>query len=621
MSSHISHTPKFKPLPFHEITGWLDSLDEFILLETGLPGPENRYSYIFHKPVDTIELQHGSPSDVRDAIYRLDEVVHSHFVAGYIAYETGYLLHQKLYPHSENRPPVFRFGVYNDPVCFDHRSGCFNRKLPVQNEEKSGTFSVEDIHPVIQREEYTANVDRIRKYIEEGYTYQVNYTTKLNFSFSGSPVALYAILRKAQPTAYSALIRRGNRWILSFSPELFFKIENGIITSRPMKGTISRGRTNAEDEMHAERLRNDEKNRAENLMIVDLLRNDIGTMAETGSVKVPSLFDVEKYRTVMQMTSTVTGKLKNQLSWYDIFSNMFPCGSVTGAPKLRTMEIISELEPHTRGIYTGAIGMIKPGGDAVFNVPIRTIEIKDDRGSMGIGSGIVWDSDPGAEYEECLLKAHFLTQPYKPVELIESMRYENGYYRLEMHLARMMDSANYFDIPVDRESIQQALTGYEKNLTTNCVYKIRLTLQEDGFIAIEHAAIPASIEQPVRLKICTTPTDSTDRFLYHKTNRRELYRSEFKKAHEEGYFDVLFRNERGEVTEGAITNIYIKQNGILYTPPLESGLLNGVYRRMMLEEGRVREKAFTLEDLMNAEEIYISNSVRGILRGYIGERI
>lgn len=613
----MTYSGKHKLLPFQKLSGWLDSLDDFILLETGLPGPENRYSYIFYEPVDSIEIQDGTPGAVRDAIQRLDSIPDTHYAAGYITYETGYYLHQKLYRFTDDNPPGIRFGIYNEPVRFDHETGNFNRQVPPGFDNRKGTYSVENIHPVICKKDYIPAVERIRKYIEEGYTYQVNYTTKLEFTFNGSPSALYAVLRKAQPTAYSALIRRGDSWILSFSPELFFKIENGIITSKPMKGTIGRGRTNDEDVKHAKHLKSDEKNRAENLMIVDLLRNDIGTMAATGSVTVPSMFDVEKYRTVMQMTSTVTGELRNNLSWYDIISNMFPCGSVTGAPKLRTMEIIKELERHKRGVYTGAIGMIKPGGDAVFNVPIRTIEIKGDSGFMGIGSGIVWDSDPEEEYEECLLKAHFLTQPYKPIELIESMRYENGYHRPAMHLDRLLDSARYFDIPVERETVETLLQKNEKELDKEAMYKIRLTVNEEGDIRIDHEKISPDIKQPVRLKLCSTPTDSADRFLYHKTTRRELYQTEFKKAQEEGYFDVIFQNERGEITEGAITNVYMKENNMLYTPPVECGLLNGIYRRMLLNEKKTGEKTITVDAFLNANEIYVSNSVRGLLEARI----
>ncbi len=604
-------------LPFNNLSSYLNSIDHFILLESTASTTENRYSYLFTDPINFIHCKPDKDGSFKEFFSELERTVSRNYCAGFIPYETGYKLHKNLeYLHSSGERKI-TFGVYTNPYVFDHKYGKFTGQIPPVQKHENTSFDIGEISLRTPRTNYIQAIDSIQNHIAEGNTYQVNYTTRLDFNFSGSPIALYETLRSAQPTSYCALMRFGSHWILSLSPELFFKIEGNTMTARPMKGTMRRGRTNDEDRQLMKELQSDPKNRAENLMIVDLLRNDIGRISETGSVQVPELFTVEKYRSVLQMTSTVTGKLKRQVNLFDIFTALFPCGSVTGAPKLRTMEIIRELEDSPRGIYTGAIGMIKPGGDAVFNVPIRTIEIADGRGTMGIGSGIVWDSDPEEEYEECLLKAHFLTQPYKPIELIESMRYENGFQRLDMHLDRLADSARYFDIPVDREEIIKKLNEIESKLDETGVYKIRLTLDEETNIEITYERITPAIEQPVRLKLCTTPTDSNDRFLYHKTNRRELYQSEFQKAQEEGFFDVLFQNERGEITEGAITNVYVKRNDILYTPPVACGLLHGIYRQILLSKNKAKEKIITLPEVLQAKEMYVSNSVRKLLRAQI----
>jgi len=606
-----------KRLPFEHIIGFLKTLDHFVLLETTKPTPENRYSYLFIDPIRMVSAQPKDVQSFRVLWQQIESYTEKHYAAGYVPYENGYVVMDLPLPSGTDPSHKIFFGIYPEPYMFDHASGRFEGAVPPLHEPASDDYRISDISIRTSKEKYIAAVEQIKHHIAEGNTYQVNYTTRLDFTFSGSPIALYGALRSEQPTAYSALMKYGDTWILSLSPELFFRIDGSLITSRPMKGTMRRGRTTAEDEELAHTLQHDVKNRAENLMIVDLLRNDIGRIAETGSVAVPELLTVEKYRSVLQMTSTITGKLRRSVRFSDIIEALFPCGSVTGAPKHRTMQIIRELEDSPRGIYTGAIGMIKPGGDAVFNVPIRTVEMRGDRSSMGIGSGIVWNSDPAEEYEECLLKAQFLTNRHKPIELIESLRYERGYCRLEMHIHRLFDSARYFDIPADGENIKNALHRVEKKFDKNSIYKVRLLLKEDGGIETGYEKIPPVIEQPVRLKICSTPTDSNDRFLFHKTNRRELYITEYNIAQKEGYFDVLFQNERGQITEGAITNLYIKKNDVLFTPPVSCGLLNGVFRQMLLAEGKAEEKVMTLEEIAIAGELYVSNSVRGLIRGCV----
>jgi para-aminobenzoate synthetase / 4-amino-4-deoxychorismate lyase len=586
-------------------------IPDFVLLESTKSGDPRESTFLFKNPVKSITLPAGkvTPDDLKTFFRELGELSNEYYLAGYIPFEIGYPL-QAPYRFSRHLQSTgCWFGVFTSPMERDTElSSLFATQ---------GDFHVEGIHPDISAETYTKAIHKIKRYIQKGDTYQVNYTTKLNFDLKGSPFALYSHLRRMQLTHFSALIHHDGTWILSLSPELFFRIENGVITSRPMKGTMPRGRTNIEDADIARTLAADPKNRAENLMIVDLMRNDIGRIAETGSVEVSSLFDVEKYRTVFQMTSTITGKLRDGITLVDIFKSLFPSGSVTGAPKLRTMHIIQELENSPRGVYTGAVGYISPDSTSVFNIPIRTIEIRGETGRMGIGSGIVWDSDPEKEYEECMLKARFLTEPYKPVTLIESLRYENGYLRLEKHLDRLIDSAAYFDIPVQREALITLLDGHVQNLQPDGIYKVRLTVDESGELHIESSPISATEDQPVRLGLSLLHTSSGDRFLYHKTTNRELYTKEYNNAVRNGHFDVIFRNERGEITEGAISNIYIERDGMLITPPVSCGLLNGVYRQFLLEEGKARESIIHKDELHNAGTIFVSNSVRGLLRAII----
>jgi para-aminobenzoate synthetase / 4-amino-4-deoxychorismate lyase len=601
--------PKIKENP----TTKESTTPDFVLLESTKPGDPRESTFLFKDPVKTVQLAPGmaTAEDLNFFFQRLTDLSKQYYLAGYLPYEIGYLLQSPYQFRHQVAISGCWFGVFTEPAVPDDK---FYTLLSGSEE-----FSVNNIRPDITIGAYTDALRKIKRYIEEGDTYQVNYTTSLKFAFEGSPFALYSQLRRMQLTHYSALIHRDGRWILSLSPELFFKIENGVITTRPMKGTMPRGRTNTEDIDIAQTLAADPKNRAENLMIVDLMRNDIGRIAETGTVQVPSLFDVEKYRTVFQMTSTVMGRLRNDVTLFDLFKSLFPSGSVTGAPKLRTMEIIQELEISPRGVYTGAIGYISPYGTSVFNIPIRTIEIEGNTGTMGIGSGIVWDSEPEKEYEECLLKARFLTEPYKPVTLIESLRYENGYLRLDKHINRLLDSAAYFDIPIQRKKVVTLFDNYALNLQADNVYKVRLTLDESGEMKIDSSPIPATERESVTLRLSQTYISSGNRFLFHKTTNRERYTLEYDAAVKQGNFDVIFYNERGEITEGTITNIYIERDGMLITPPVSCGLLNGIYRRILLEEGKAQEALIHIDEFRNAGRIFVSNSVRGLLRATIAK--
>lgn len=442
--------------------------------------------------------------------------------------------------------------------------------------------------PRIIKDEYDAAVLRIKELIAAGDTYQVNYSFPLTSSFSGDAYNWYRQLCLAQGAQYCAYLDLDRHQVLSISPELFFERRGDRVITRPMKGTIRRGRWTEEDEALADQLRNSIKDRAENIMIVDLLRNDLGKVSVPGSVHVSSLFEAERYETVWQMTSTVESTLRPGTSLVELMSALFPCGSVTGAPKVRTMQIIRELERFPRGIYTGTIGFLQPGGDCVFNVAIRTVVIDKQTGvaTCGVGGGVTIDSTAAGEYEECLVKSRFLESKPVEFELFETMLVEDGeVFLLERHLERLRKSAAYFGFknPVLKIPVK---TG-----------KLKVTLRKDGRLTTETSPLPDA--KPKRLTLATSPVDSSDRFLFHKTTRREVYSD-----------DVILWNERGEITESGIANVVARIDGELVTPPVSCGLLPGTFRAHLLDRGEIKERVITIEEFKNASEIYLINSVR-----------
>lgn len=605
---------------------------DFVLLETTRVSAENHRSLLFVNPVRRISVTADGRIDefLREAE---DWLGRGFFLAGRLDYECGYLLEPAL---ADKRWPgkdrtIADFGIFREPIIFDHLAGEADRAadiLPAAGPTPGAgsDYTVSNLRLNMGKEDYLRAIAAIQAYIAAGDTYQVNYTLKLLFDYSGSPAALYQALRRNQSVSYGAFISSGTTRILSFSPELFFRKKGNSCTVRPMKGTMPRGRTSAEDLRHRQFLQTDSKNRSENVMIVDLLRNDLGRLAKPGSVRVPSLFDVETYETLHQMTSTVTGELPAGLRLPDLFKALFPCGSVTGAPKIRTMEIIRELEHGPRGVYTGAIGYLSPSGDALFNVPIRTVVLAGGRGEMGIGSGIVHDSEGEQEWQECQLKAAFLTRPSPDFQLIETLLWQaaGGYWLLAEHLDRLADAAGYFLFAFDREKISRELTRLGETFAEDGGNRrVRLLLAKDG--TVEMSAMPCEAPQTLactpaaelpRVTFSTAKTDSRDPFLYHKTTRRDLYNLEREKALREGYFEVLFLNEQGEVTEGSISTLFIKKDDLFYTPPLACGLLPGVFRANFMAQapGRAVEKILFPADLAAADAIYVANSVRGMVR-------
>ena len=528
--------------------------------------------------------------------------------AGFLAYELGFVFEERLAhllpPPGET--PLLWLGLYDGP----------ERLAAAQVDARlSGTHAgaARDIAPRMDEAAYGRAFDTVKALIAAGDTYQVNLTFKAGFRLEGDPVALYRDLVAKQPVAYGALINTGTQWILSRSPELFVSSRDGMLTARPMKGTLKRGRTLAEDEAGRAALAGDEKNRAENLMIVDLLRNDLGRIAEIGSVKVTDLFTVETYSTLHTMTSGISARRRPGITTSDVLANLFPCGSITGAPKLRAMEIIHSVEAGPRGVYTGSIGHFAPNGDLTLKVAIRTAVIDNEgNGEIGIGGGIVADSVAQDEYREALLKMAFFTQPAREVTLIETMLWDraDSYYLLDRHLDRLAASAAYFALPYDRAAITALL---DRQPFPEARMRVRLTLDISG-PAVTSVPLPPNPDV-FRFAIAPERLDSQSLWLMHKTTNRAFYDTPRQRAHaEQGVDEVLFLNERGELTEGSITNLFVERGGILLTPPLSSGLLPGTLRAELLATGKAEERVLTLADLETAEAIWLGNSVRGLIR-------
>jgi para-aminobenzoate synthetase/4-amino-4-deoxychorismate lyase len=528
------------------------------------------------------------------------------YAAGFVAYEAAAALNPDL-PHAEHKDglPLLWFALF--------------RERHEVTQAGSGAVSAlagSVLEPACQYEEYVSDVEQIRAYIAAGDCYQVNYTFPLRGSLTGTPYELYDRVVAAQQGAFCAYLDTGCHVIASASPELFFAVRDGIITTRPMKGTARRHNQPEQDLAQAEQLRSSAKERAENLMIVDLLRNDLAIIAETGSVSVDALFEVETYPTVHQMTSTISAQLKENTGLTDIFRALFPCGSVTGAPKRRSMEIIAEVEKRPRGVYCGAIGSIAPGGDMVFSVAIRTLVLDRQSGqlTMGVGSAITWDSAADAEYAECLGKAAFARQPAADFSLIESLRLEDGAYSLcEEHLDRLEASAGYFSFVCDRDAIVRELVRYATTLPSE-VLKVRLVLAIDGRFEMTAEPLVCSAA-PLRVAVASLTINSHDPLCRHKTTQRRHF--DQARAERADCDELLLENEHGQLTEGTYHNLVVKLAGELVTPPLVCGLLPGVLRRKLLEQQSVVERVLCRADLVKAEEIWLINSVRGWRRAVL----
>jgi len=517
----------------------------------------------------------------------------------------------------------------------DHMTGAqVEAWLATRTGSTSAPAGVAGIAANVDAAQFTDAIDRIRDYIAAGDTYQVNYTYRLRFDAFGPLFDLYARLRARQPVPYGALVSLPDGGaVLSFSPELFVRHADGVLLARPMKGTAPASGDAALDDERARALALDTKNRAENLMIVDLLRNDLGRVAQTGSVEVPALFEVQRYGAVLQMTSTVQARLRPDATLDDLFTALYPCGSITGAPKRRTMEIIHALEPDARGLYTGAIGWFDPPsggrafGDFCLSVPIRTLALgpaRDGvrRGELGVGAGIVHDSDAQAEYAECQLKARFLTGLQNDIEIFETLRGSRDYgcRHLELHLDRLAASCAYFGHPFDRGAAHVALLDACRALPSDALHRLRLAVSPAGAASVTSGLL-APLHEPVTVLLADRATHSGDLFLRHKTSIRSRYDAAWKAAEAHGAFDALFFNERDELTEGGRSNVFVRFGTAWFTPPLAAGVLPGVMRRVLLEAPawNASERTITRAMLAQADDIVVCNALRGPLRAVLAD--
>jgi para-aminobenzoate synthetase/4-amino-4-deoxychorismate lyase len=584
-----------------------------VLLDTVWPGVDGKPSgpLLFTRPARVLTAY--TLDELPPLLADLDRLIEAGFyAAGYLAYEAGYAF-ERIAPHPPSAEPLAWFGIYHTPqqLTEDEVEGLLS---------EGSDYDLTAPAFALDRTTYRERIARIKAHIRAGDVYQINFTAPFRFGFEGDPVGLYRVLRQRQRVGYGALIRAGERWVLSRSPELFFSRSGPRIEVRPMKGTVGRGATGAEDAERARWLTTDAKNQAENLMIVDLLRNDLSVVAEPGSVRVPALFTAERYATLWQMTSTVEARLRPGVGTADLVRALFPCGSVTGAPKIRAMQLIAELEEGPRGVYCGAIGFVAPPafagagfGRSVFNVPIRTVVLQRGEGRMGSGSGVVWDSDADAEYDECLLKARFLTAPPTPdFALLETMRWGGGYDLLDRHLDRLRASAAYFGFSAPSD-LEVQLQAFAEDLRNGVEYKVRLTLDRRGQLAVESTPLDAAPLPLRRAVIFPEPVDADDPFLRHKTTHRPLYERAFDWGLERGFDEAILVNERGEVTEGTRTNVFARRDGRLVTPPLASGGLGGVYRAHVLAtHPEAVEDVLRPADLLSADAVYLCNALRGL---------
>ena len=517
-------------------------------------------------------------------------------VAGFVTYEAAPAFDPVMQVRQESCPPLVWFGVFDRAEILD--------RLPAPLKHPEPTIW----KPSWTATEYEKSIRSIHQHIARGDTYQVNLTLRLEAELQGDPWHLFRSLCHGQRSDCCAYVDTGDLVLCSASPELFFSLENDRIRCRPMKGTAARGRTLEEDLEQAQWLRDSAKNRAENVMIVDMVRNDLGRIADPATVRVVRLWDLEKYPSVYQLTSTIEAQTESSVE--EIFTALFPCASITGAPKIRAMEIIRYLETEPRGVYTGAIGFIGPGRRARFNVAIRTVQIdpRARRATYGTGGGIVWDSVAAEEWQECRTKALVLKSPPPEFQLLETLRWDpdEGFFLLDRHLARLQASAEYFDYPFDLQTAAQQLAEYAECLSRQPL-RARLLLDSRGELQIE--TDPLNHEPgPWRLALAIEPIDTTDPFLFHKTTHRQAYR------HHQDRFphhqDVLLWNERREITESTLANVVVRFAERLLTPPLESGLLAGTFRAELLERGEIVPAVIHLEDLRSADEILLINSVR-----------
>jgi para-aminobenzoate synthetase/4-amino-4-deoxychorismate lyase len=555
---------------------------------------------LYCNPVERIIA--GSIDEIRPALERIRAGLRNgKHAAGYLAYEAGYAFDPKLAPAArELDGPLLSFGLFDDfsvPSVTD--------LLP----DPSGAY-VSPPRPRIAAADYMAGVAQVREHLFAGEYYQANLTFGCDVAIAGSPLAIYARLRRSAAAGWGGMLLDEDRTLISLSPEQFFTIRDGLVEARPMKGTAPRRPDPAADRVEIEALAADEKQRAENLMIVDLMRNDLARVSEAGSVEVPELFQVETYPTVHQMVSRITSRLRAGLDAVDVLATIFPCGSVTGAPKVAAMLALRQLEAEARGAYTGSMGWIEPGGEAAFNVLIRTLELPANAtiARLGLGSGLVVDSVPSDEWAECLLKGDFVRRESQTFDLIETMRFDpqEGIVELERHLDRLRGSATDLDFQFDRHAARNELQAATFGRQSGAM--VRLLLSRSGAMAIQVKPFDEPDEVPVTVALRPLPVESKDFRLRYKTTDRRFYDQA---RREDGAYETIFVDPDGHLTEGSRTSIFVERDGKLLTPPVTRGLIPGILRGKLIDEGKAAEADLTPDDLTDG--FYVGNIVRGLV--------
>ncbi|MDE2412583.1 MAG: aminodeoxychorismate synthase component I [Sphingomonadales bacterium] len=585
----------------------------FILLDDARPEGASQ-ARLYENPVEVIVARRAD--EVLSALDRIETLrQQGHHLAGYLAYEAGLALESRLDPlagaRSGGNGPLLWFGAFSGYRAIPAA------ELPEWLTQRgAGPASVGPLDPQLSPGGYTRVFDTLQGGIAAGDIYQANLTFPLAGSYRGDPLALYAAIRPAAGAGYGGVVFDGSHWLLSFSPELFFSLKDGAARVKPMKGTRPRGRDGKEDAALREELATSVKDRAENLMIVDLMRNDLSRVAEAGSVRVDDPFAVESYPTVHQMVTTIRARLQPGKGATDMVRALFPCGSITGAPKIRAMELINANERDARGPYCGAIGRIDPTGETAFNVAIRTLRLTPEengrgRAVLGVGSAIVADSESLPEWRECLVKGGFVRLGATGADLVETMRFtpEEGVPLLELHLERIKASAAELGFAFDRHAVRNAIQALCFDAAAPA--KLRLSLSRSGAYVLELGALPAPSDGPVACAVLRQPVDAGDWRLRHKSTDRGFYELGLVVAREAGAGEALLVRDDGLLTEGCFTNLFVERDGILLTPPANLGLLPGVLRRSLIDSGRASEAELRLEDL--ADGFLIGNALRGLL--------
>ncbi|MGT2595662.1 aminodeoxychorismate synthase component I [Streptococcus vestibularis] len=551
------------------------------------------------RQIFTDTIKELKTKDIKEVKHLLAEVEayqnQGYYAVGYVSYEAA---------------PAFetKFEVIDDPLMSEYLL-YFTIHESVQTEPIPLTYKPITLPKTWQEltsaEEYKAAIEHIHHHIRQGDTYQVNYTVQLQQNITADPFAIYNRLVVEQNAHYNAFIQHDDVSIISVSPELFFKKDGDGLTTRPMKGTTNRGLTTETDLKQAQWLAQDQKNRSENMMIVDLLRNDMNRISKIGSENVKSLCMVEQYSTIWQMTSTIETQLLPNSSLGDIFQALFPCGSITGAPKIATMAIIKDVEKQARGVYCGAIGILLPNGPTIFNVAIRTLQMQGNKAIYGVGGGITWDSKWEAEYEETKQKSAVLYRQNPKFDLISTGRIHRGKLLfLKEHLNRLQESSRYFSYPFNKEEVQNQVEDLCQSLDFDTDYRLKMSLAKNGELTFEHNQLTglADVFCQARLVEQTHPLDSP--YTYFKTSYRPHISLE---PHEQIYY-----NQKKELLETSIGNLVLKIEDQLYTPPVHLGLLNGIYRQSLIANNQVTERVLTLDNLKQAQAIYGCNAVRGL---------